>query len=80
MVRILVEFNTTMQDVEQGRKRVTLGLDEDVANGDLPALRPAERTIAHDDEMEVEGVVEHQRPFWVAALDCQTLKCLAPAR
>jgi hypothetical protein len=63
MVRILVDFNTTMQDVEQGGERVTLGLDEDVANGDMPALRSAERTIAHDDEMEVEGVVEHEPPF-----------------
>jgi hypothetical protein len=80
MVRILVDFNTTMQDVKQGGKRMTLGLDEVVADGDLPALRPAERTLAHDDDMEVEGVVEHQPPFWVAALDCETLKCLAPAR
>jgi len=53
---------------------VTLGLDEDVASGELPTLSPDKRTIACDDEMEVEGVVEHQPPFWLAALDWLTLK------
>ena len=80
MVRVLVDFNTAMQDVEQGGKRVTLGLDEDVASGELPTLRPGERIIAYDDEMEVEGVVEHQPPFWLAALDWQTLRRNVPAR
>lgn len=80
MVRILVDFNTAMQDVELGGKRVTLGLEEDVAHGDLPPLCPGERIVACDDEMEVEGVVEHQPPFWLAALDWQTLKRIAPAR
>jgi hypothetical protein len=80
MVRVLVDFNTAMQDVEQGGRRVTLGLDEDVTHGDLPALRPGDRIIAYDDEMEVEGVVEHRAPFWLAALDWETLKRTAPAK
>ena len=80
MARILVEFNATMQDVEQGSKRVTPGRDEDVASGDLPVLRLAERSIAADGDRQVEGMVAHQAPFWLAALDWQTLTCLAPAR
>jgi len=76
MKRILVDFNTAMQDVEQGN-RVTLGMDDEVARGELPALCPGEHVVAFDDEMEVEGVVEHRGTFWLAALDWSTLKGIA---
>lgn len=79
MEHILVDFNTVMQDVEQGN-RVTLGTDGDVAAGELPNLCPGDRVIAYDDEMEVEGVVEHQGIFWLAALDWNSLRRVTPAR
>jgi len=77
MKRILVDFNTAMQDAVEGN-HVTLGRDADIASGELPALCPGEHVIAYDDEMEVEGVVEHEGMFWVAALDWATLKRYAP--
>lgn len=75
MQRIFVDFNTVMQDTEQGN-RVVLGTDDEV---DLPALCPGERVIAFDDEMQIEGVVERDGRFWLAALDWNTLKRFAPA-
>lgn len=78
MKRILVDFNTTMQDVEHGN-RVTLGTDEDVAVGELPPLCPGEQVVAHNDEMEVVGTVEHSGTFWLAALDWDTLRRFASA-
>lgn len=77
MKRILVDFNTVMQDAAEGI-HVTLGRDVEVASGELPALCPGEHVIAFDDEIEVEGVVEHEDVFWVAALDWATLKRYAP--
>jgi hypothetical protein len=59
MKRILVDFNTVMQDTEQGN-RVTLGMDDEVVSGALPALCVGERVVTYDDEMEVEGMVERQ--------------------
>ena len=76
MQRILVDFNTLMQDIEQGN-RIILGTDE---RPELPNLRVGERVIAFDDELEVEGVVEHEGLFWLAALDFDTLKRFTPAQ
>ncbi len=76
MKRILVDFNTVMQDVDQGN-HVVLGVDSE---DELSALRVGERVIAFDDEMQVEGVVEHEGVFWLAALDWDTLKRFAPAQ
>lgn len=76
MKRILVDFNTAMQDAEQGN-HVTLGMDDEVDSGNLPVLCPGEHVIAYDDEMEVEGAVEHRGAFWLAALDWSTLKRVA---
>ncbi len=73
MERIHVDFNTAMQDVEQGN-HVILGMDDEVANGELPALQPGEHVLAYDGETEVEGVVEHRGAFWLAALDWGTIK------
>ena len=78
MKHILADFNTVMQDAAEGI-HVTLGQDEDVASGELPALHPGEHVIAFDDEMEVEGVVEREGTFWVAALDWATLKRCVPS-
>ncbi len=77
MKHILVDFNTVMQDAAEGI-HVTLGQDEDVSSGELPSLCPGEHILAYDDEMEVEGVVEREGGFWVAALDWATLKRCAP--
>jgi len=77
MKRILVDFNTVMQDEAQGN-RVTLGRDEEVARAELPALCIGEHVIAYDDEMEVEGVVGREGAFWIAALDWTSLKRFAP--
>ena len=77
MKHILVDFNTVMQDEAEGI-HVTLGQDEDVVSGELPALQVGEPVIAYDDEMAVEGVVEREGAFWVAALDWATLSRCAP--
>lgn len=79
MTRILVDFNTVMQDIECGN-RVILGTDDEIADGLLPSLHSGERVTAYDDEMEVEGVVEHQGTFWLAALNWDSLKRYSPAR
>lgn len=79
MKRILVDFNTAMQDVEHGN-RVMLGTDKDMSAGELPLLCPGESILAYDDEMEVAGTVEHDGSFWLAALDWSTLKRLTGAR
>lgn len=73
MKRIAVDFNTVMQDVEHDN-RVILGMDDDVARGELPVLRSGEHVLAYDEEMEVEGVVEHRGAFWLAALEWDTIK------
>jgi hypothetical protein len=65
-----------MQDVEQGN-RVILGTDD---RPGLPHLKEGERVVAFDDELDVEGVVEHEGLFWIAALDWDTLKRFAPAQ
>ncbi len=72
MKRIYDDFNTTMQDVEQGN-HVILGMDDELASGELPVLYPGEHVLAYDEEMEVEGVVEHRGAFWLAALDWNTI-------
>jgi len=79
MKHILVDFNTVMQDEAEG-KHVTLGQDGDVVSGELPTLCVGEHVIAYDDEMEVEGVVEREGAFWVAALDWASLKRCAPTQ
>lgn len=78
--RILVDFNTTMQDVEHDGTYVRLGLDAEMAAGVIPNLDPGEQVIAYDDEMAVHGSVVHQPPFWFAALDWETLTRTAPGQ
>jgi hypothetical protein len=73
MKRVYVDFNTAMQDAEHGN-HVILGMDDEVASGAIPALQPGEHVLAYDEEMEVEGVVEHRGAFWLAALDWTTIK------
>ncbi len=73
MKRIAVDYNTVMQDVEHDN-RVILGQVGHPTGDRLPPLTEGEHVVTYDEEMEVEGIVEREGKFWLAALDWNTIK------
>lgn len=69
MKRIAVDYSTVMQDIEHDN-RVILGQVGHPTGERLPPL-------TYEEEMEVEGIVEHRGAFWLAALEWNTIKRFA---
>lgn len=79
MHRISVDFNTLDSEPIDLVKMGQLG----TPNGDsLPPLRPGERVLLYDEEMEVEAVAEYdaESRYWLAAPDWTTRRDLTPAQ
>ncbi len=75
-IRTYVDFNTMMTDEEE-RVYINTGINEDLES----CLRPGLPIVLHDEEMEVEAVVEfdEEHKLWLARPNWSTRRDLLPS-